>query len=373
MDCFTTIAGDPMAWVRKWKESHNKKVIGCMPMYIPEEIVAAADMLPITLPGRDARIVAANAYMHTSLCHPMRGNFESALSKDYDFLDGIVFADLCDQTKRLSNVWPIYQSRAFSFNLRLPKRLNTPMGTDFYAEELQRFRKALEKFSGQTIDDSKIRANIKLYNEVRELLSTLYKLRLENPASFAPSEVDNIVTAAMVMPKEELKQCLSIYMTGKKMKAEPGTRKPRLFVAGNPCEDMEPGLLDMIADVGGVIVDDNVYSGSMYLSGRVNETGKPLNALAAAFSGSMPCPTKHNPERSWADYLVNRAQQDRADGVILLLPKYCEVFAFDYPHVKQQLTAAGIPHLMLEVEHTGADARLKTRLEAFMEMLEEMK
>ena len=369
MNDFKSIAINPLKWVKEWKQSYGKKVIGCMPMHVPEEIIAASNMLPVALPGTDGRIVMANTYLATYICHPMKCNFESQLNKDYDVLDGVVFADLCDQTKRISNIWEIYGHPAFTFHMHLPKRVDTGLATEFFQEELERFRSALEKFSGKKIDNSKIQANIKIYNEVRKLLADLYKMRLQNPASFAASELDSIVTSAMVMPKDEFKNSLASYLANKKMVPESRTKKPRLFVAGNPCEDMEPGFLDMIDDIGGLIVDDYVYSGSMYLSGRVSETGDPIAALAKAYTDSSPCPTKHDVKRFWGDYLIARAKQDKADGIILILPKYCETYAFDYPDTKQKLAAAGIPHLMLEVGHTGADGRLKTRLEAFIEML----
>lgn len=368
MDNFSAVAANPLVAVRQWKEIHKKPVIGCMPMYIAEEIIAAADMLPVTLPGKDARVVKAGAYMHTYSCHALKGNFDAALNNEYDFLDGLVFADLCDQSKRLSNIWELYSPYAFSFHMRLPKRLDTPLAIEYYRDELGRFRSALETHFKRQISDAALRASIKLYNEVRELISSLYEMRKKAPESFAPAEIDGIVTAAMVMPKDEFKQSLTDYVSKKKPAEGAKAKGPRLFVVGNPCEDMEPGLLDMIAEVGGVIVDDYVYSGSMYLGPKVSETGDPVESLARAYIGSAPCPTKHSVE-SWADYLVGRAREDGVDGVVIVMPKYCEVYAFDYPDAKQKLTAAGIPHLMLEVEHAGADGRLKTRLEAFIEML----
>ncbi len=127
-------ASNPLAWVKKWKDSHHKKVIGCLPMYTPEEIVAAADMLPVTIPGRDAPIILANAYLHSNLCHPARGNFELALSGELKFMDGLVFPDICDQTKRLANVWRLYYRTGFFYSLWLPKRLDTPSAKEFYTQ-----------------------------------------------------------------------------------------------------------------------------------------------------------------------------------------------------------------------------------------------
>ena len=173
----------------------------------------------------------------------------------------------------------------------------------------------------------------------------------------------------MVMPKEEFGESLARYLKNKQITLVLQSQKARVLVCGNPCEDMEPKLLDMIVDVGGVIVDDYVYSGSMYLSRPVSEQGDSIDALAQAYFDSSPCPTKHTLNENWGDYLVSIAKRAKVDGVIVLLPKYCEIYAFDYPDTRGKLHQAGIPHIMLEVDHSGADARLQTRLEAFMETL----
>jgi benzoyl-CoA reductase subunit C len=366
---FSEVADDPLAWVKQWKEAHGGIVIGCLPMYAPEELIAAAGMLAIALPGTDKPIVLSNAYLHTNLCHPMRGNFELALGGELSFIDGLVFCDVCDQSRRLGSVWEIYHQLGFAFHLRLPKRLDTKEAKYFYKDELQRLRTSLEEFAGHRISDEDLRRSIAVYNHSRELLSKLYELRRKSPTSFQATEVDAIVTAAMVMPKEEFRQSLALYLDNKQITPVPQSQRAKVLVCGNPCEDMEPKLLDMIGDVGGVIVDDYVYPGSMYLSQPVSEQDAPIDALAQAYIDSSPCPTKHNLNKNWGDYVVNRAKQAKVDGVIVLLPKYCEIYAFDYPDAREKLRQAGIPHIMLEVAHSGADARLRTRVEAFMETL----
>jgi benzoyl-CoA reductase subunit C len=338
-------------------------------MYAPEELIAAAGAVAIALPGTDKPIILGNAYLHTNLCHPVRGKFELALGGELSFIDGLVFCDICDQSKRLGNLWEMYRPPSFSFHLRLPKRLDTKEAKHFYKYELRRLRASLEEFVGHKISDEDLKKSIAVYNHSRELLSRLYELRRKSPTSFQAKEIDAIVTAAMVMPKEEFGQSLALYLDNKQITTAPQSQKARVLVCGNPCEDMEPKLLDMIGDVGGVIVDDYVYSGSMYLSQPVAEQGDPIDALAQAYIDSSPCPSRHTINENWGDYVVSIAKRAKVDGVIVLLPKYCEIYAFDYPDTRGRLFQAGIPHIMLEVDHSGADARLQTRLEAFMETL----
>jgi benzoyl-CoA reductase subunit C len=366
---FSKVADNPLAWLKQWKENHGSIVIGCLPMYGPEELIAAAGAVAIALPGTDKPIILGNAYLHTNLCHPVRGRFELAIGGELSFIDGLVFCDICDQSKRLGNLWEIYHRSSFSFHLRLPKRLDTKEAKHFYKYELRRLRASLEEFVGHRISDEDLKKSIAVYNHSRELLSRLYELRRKSPTSFQATEIDAIVTAAMVMPKEEFGQSLALYLDNKQITTASQSQKARVLVCGNPCEDMEPKLLDMIGDVGGVIVDDYVYSGSMYLSQPVSEQGDPTDALVQAYFDSYPCPTKHNLDKNWGDYVVSVAKRVKVDGVIVLLPKYCEIYAFDYPDLRGKLHQAGIPHVMLEVDHSGADARLQTRLEAFIETL----
>ena len=52
--------------------------------------------------------------------------------------------------------------------------------------------------------------------------------------------------------------------------------------------------------------------------------------------------------------MSGRKQTDRASGaqgLIVLLAKFCEPHYFYYPRIKQRFESAGFPHLLLETEH----------------------
>jgi benzoyl-CoA reductase subunit C len=52
-----------------------------------------------------------------------------------------------------------------------------------------------------------------------------------------------------------------------------------------------------------------------------------------------------------------------------VVEKFCEPHAFDYALVMPALDQAGLPYLMLEMEQTPSLEALRTRLQAFVEML----
>ena len=63
-----------------------------------------------------------------------------------------------------------------------------------------------------------------------------------------------------------------------------------------------------------------------------------------------------------AEYKVN--------GVILFIYKYCDPFGFEVPAIKSYIESAGTPVLYLEDEYsTSSIGRVKTRIEAFLEMI----
>ena len=59
-------------------------------------------------------------------------------------------------------------------------------------------------------------------------------------------------------------------------------------------------------------------------------------------------------------------------GVISQNIKFCEVFAYDAPFLKSQLDVIQVPVIHLERDFTeNIDQQISTRLEAFVELLEQ--
>jgi len=95
-----------------------------------------------------------------------------------------------------------------------------------------------------------------------------------------------------------------------------------------------------------------------------------MASIARRYLQRPVCPAKHARVTRRADDLVRLATESRAQGVIFLFLKFCDPHAFDYPYLKDRLDEAGISSLLVELEeHTATSGQLRTRIEAFMEML----
>ncbi|HSJ52544.1 MAG TPA: 2-hydroxyacyl-CoA dehydratase family protein, partial [Anaerolineae bacterium] len=94
-----------------------------------------------------------------------------------------------------------------------------------------------------------------------------------------------------------------------------------------------------------------------------------LEALAGYYFRRPPCPSKIHPAHDPGRHLVDQARQAGANGVVFVLPKFCEPHAFDHALSLPALERAGLPHLVLEMEQVPSIEALRTRLQAFVEIL----
>ena len=144
--------------------------------------------------------------------------------------------------------------------------------------------------------------------------------------------------------------------------------RKRLVLSGGLCT--MPDIYDIVEGTGGAVVWDDFCTGSRYFEGNIEAGKDPVASIASRYLERVNCPAKHSGVLSRGEYLLEKVRQNRADGVIFLFLKFCDPHAFDYPYMKELLEKQGIPSLLFEIEdQISSEGQLKTRCEAFMEML----
>ena len=85
---------------------------------------------------------------------------------------------------------------------------------------------------------------------------------------------------------------------------------------------------------------------------------------------TIPCPTRVQKSVDWDSYLLNALDNSGAEGVIVVMAKFCEAHMFYYPELRKTLNTHNIPHLLIETEHEGMPVEaIRTRVEAMIERI----
>jgi bcr-type benzoyl-CoA reductase subunit C len=364
------IGNDPVAYVRNLKETSGKKVIGYMCSYAPEELIWAAGAHPVRLFGSNRNILLADGHLQTYCCSLARGVLEDALSGNLSWLDGMIFPHTCDTVQRLSDIWRLNVPSCFHLDVVLPVKLDTESAGTYLTDVLRLFRRDLEGALQVTITDADLKKSISLYNDIRSGLQRVYELKNGNPNIMSGRDIYTLIRAAMIMDREDYLKILKkvikeLEQSGGKTAKE---NKTRLVLSGGICS--HPDIYSVIEDSGGVVVGDDLCTGSRYFAGQIDTSTDPIAAIAGRYRQRVNCPAKHKDNTSRAEHLLQIVKGSDACGVIFLLLKFCDPHAYDYPYLQAALNQAGISSLLLEVEDQPlAHGQTQTRLEAFLETL----
>lgn len=367
---FQAVVEHPDEYARRLKEESGKKVIGYTCSYLPEEVILAADAHPLRLFGTKENIHLADSHLQSYCCSVVRGILEEALSRRVDLLDGMVFPHTCDSMQRLSDIWRLNIPFGFHLDVILPVKLDTLSAQHYMINVLKKFRTDLEEKLQVEISDEALVKAIATTNAIRQSIREIYELRSRNPQILAGADLWTLVRAAMIMDRERMAVLLFETVAELKAKAEtpPGHRLKRIILAGGICN--HPDIYPMIEQAGGAVVWDDFCTGARYFTELIYEGIDPLSRISERLLNRVVCPAKHSDLDSRARRLIQLVKEKNAQGVIFLLLKFCDPHAFDYPYLKKSLEEADIALLLVEIDDPlSAEGQLKTRFEAFLEML----
>jgi benzoyl-CoA reductase subunit C len=342
------------------------RAMGYLCSYVPEEMIHAAGFTPVRIRGNTSPLRHVDAHLQSFTCALCRSTLDQLLSGQLNSLAGVIFAHTCDAMQAQADLWRMNApGTQFVDVVMQPAHLATPSARTYLVAELTRLWERLCDVSGTFPEEDRLRASIALYDETRRRVRTLQDLRhrLSVPDFFA------VLDSAQTMPRETFNPLLARLLA--ELQDAPPQRRldpgPSLYLVGAVLD--EPRLLDLIQDLGAQVGGDDLCTGSRHFHGLVGTQDGPITALADYYLQRPPCPSKYHPAHQPGAYLLQQAREARADGVVFVVEKFCEPHAFDYALILPALDEAGIPYLMLEMEQTPSLEALRTRLQAFVEML----
>jgi bcr-type benzoyl-CoA reductase subunit C len=348
-----------------WKARYpGRRAFGYLCTYAPLEVLHAAGFTPVRLMQLSRPVALANAHLPSFACAPARAVTERMLCGELDFLDGVLFAHTCDTMQCAADIWRMARPGFKVIPFSLPTVLSHPDARRYLVTQLRQLAVVLESEFGLPVTEDALRASIAVYNEQRRLLSMLH----EHRGGFPVEQLWSLTVAGMLMPVEEHRALLQSSLRSVEGRSEAKATRPGVMLAGAVLDD--PLILRLIDELGGRVVGDDLCTGSRYFDTLVDETEEPLSALADRYLRRAPCPVKHSAGDARARRLLGSVHTTGARGVIFLVPKFCDPHAFDYVSLAEELDRAAVPHVLIETEGVAPSGQLRTRLQAFIEMLE---
>jgi len=344
---------------RQWKaEDPDRRVIGYMPVYIPEEIIHAAGMMPVGIVGGgdQLEVIHGDAYYQSYICRIPRSTIELGITKRLDFLDGMLFPSICDVIRNLSGMWKMLYPDVYVRYFDVPQNYDDDVGGTYYRQELNELREGLETVGGKSITDDAINASIAVYNERRRLVREVYDFRSQTPWRAPAVEVYLLMRAGLVIPVEEHIAMMQAYLDAAVAEDRPMRDNCRVVINGSFCEQPPLNLIKSIEMSGCYIVDDDYMLGNRWLLEDVDNSGDPLKSLADAYlHHSADTAAKYcTKKEEVGQFLLESVRKTKAEGVIFAAPSFCDPALLERPMLADRMTEHNIPHISFKyAENSG--------------------
>ncbi|MBA7601432.1 (R)-phenyllactyl-CoA dehydratase beta subunit [subsurface metagenome] len=359
---------------REWKEKGGK-VVGFTCTNTPEELLYAANLLPIRLVGDPYEEITLGGLYIEDITSPFVTSIVDLLAKGkYRHIDGFFLTHSSDSFVRLYyNLLAFPEIKPSHLHwLCVPHGRNQRM-FKFLVSELERVKKEIEDTYRTEISDDALIKAIKVYNENRQLLREVDNLRREDPPQITGQQAFQIIGSSFFMSKEKHTKLLQQFL--EEVKRQPKRHEGvRLYLSGSIQDNLQ--LVSLIEKLGAVVVSDDLCTGARYFADDVMPSPELslLENMAEYLMWKAPCP-RVSPTTYKVDYLAKTVQEARADGVIFYFLRWEDDHGWQYPDEKAKLDELGIPSILFEQQEyrLAAPEQLRTRIETFIETIKQRK
>jgi benzoyl-CoA reductase subunit C len=365
---FGEIIANRHEYAKEWKTRTGGKVLGYFCTYVPEEIIYAAGILPVRIIGSREPRTQTERHIANMYCPFCRDCLTQGLKGEYPYLDGIVMAHGCWHMRQAFASWSKHVQVEYSYYLSMPALIQSPLAKPFLVEELLRFKKSLEEWTGTQISDNTITHAIEGYNLNRRLLKQIYDLRKDANPPLSGAEALEMTLSSQLMDKGEHSRLLSEAMVRLQQWNESAGASVRLMLIGSENDDVD--YLRAIESSGCIIVTDDICTGSRYFWNECEPGADVLDAIAIRYIERPPCPQKDLPEHRRLPHILSMAKDFKVEGVVITLQKFCHNHQTDLPVLKSLFQKEGIPVLALEYAFAAPVEWLQLRIAAFVEMIQ---
>ncbi len=347
----------------------DKPFVGWLSGYTPEEVLHAAGLRPYKLTGNKNSIEQSHRYFPTTFSPHASNLLEFAVKGSYNFLEGVVIANYGVSIYRLYDTWSNLVQTPFIRLLDVPKN-NSEEAVNYYCKCIRNLVGELTAHFGQTVTDDHLSQAIKDYNETRNLFEQIYRMRRNNHNLISGGETVRLIQAATTASRTTVNAIISDLideLADSEQFVKNRTNRIPVMVTGDIFD--QPSLIDVIDELGGCVVCEDLEEGIHYCRKPVDLNCDPIESISRRYLNKYPTATTIGIERR-LDNLMNLIEEFGAKGVVYYTVKFNDSNLYEYPHLRKYLAKKGIPSLFLEVDNILSNMeQIKTRIQAFLEIL----
>ena len=358
-------------------QEEGKKVFGTFCVYVPDELIFAANAIATGLcGGSQFWVPGGEKVLPTNTCPLIKASVGARLDRTCPFFriaDMYIGETTCDGKKK---AWEILGEDVPVHVMDLPQ-MKREKDIKAWAEEIKELKKVIEEFTGNKVTAESLSESIKLINNKRKALSRLYECRKADKVPISgrdalvisqiafyddPARFTQMTNKLCDELEQRIKDGISVVKEGTK----------RILLTGTPLAVPNWKLHNIIETSGAVVVCEEMCTGTRYFENLVDETkttvDEQIDALANRYMGiNCSCFT---PNTGRIDDIIRLAKEYKVDGVIDVNLKFCSLYDVEGYTVERALKEAGIPVMGIETDYTDNDAeQLRTRIGAFIEMI----
>ncbi len=360
------------------EKDQGRKIIGSYCVFVPEEIVLAANATLVGLcSGADFAVEEVEKYLPRNTCALIKSAFGFKLGQVCPYLEGadmVVGENTCDGKKKAYETLGTLVDNLYVMDL---PQMKSDKGRELLRSEYDRFKIAVENLTGVVITCDSLKTAIQTVNAKRSALHRLYALRKADPAPI--SGLDALLANQVSFYDNPARFTDSLHKICDELEARIEEKKgvfrektPRILLSGCPMAVPNWKLPWIVETSGAVIVGEESCVGERGTRNLTDDSGDTVDALMDAVTDryfQVDCAI-FTPNADRLDHITQMAQAYNADGVIHYGLQFCQPYLMESIPVEKALEEKEIPCLRIETDYGMEDAgQLKTRVEAFIEQL----
>lgn len=356
----------------------GRKVIGAYCVFVPEELVLAANATLVGLcSGADFAMDQVEQYLPRNTCALIKSAFGFKLGAVCPYLEAadlVVGENTCDGKKKAYESLDGLIDNLYVMDL---PQVKSKQGRSLMKAEYVRFKEQLEQLTGVTITVEKLKESIAIVNAKRGALQRLAELRSADPAPI--SGLDALLANQIAFFDDPVRFTESLNKICDELEQRVAAKTgafpagtPRILISGCPMAVPNWKLPAIIESCGAVIVGEESCIGERGCRNVVACDADTMDELLDGIVDryfKVDCAV-FTPNNERVEHVDEMFQRSQADGVIHYGLQFCQPYLMEAMNVEKKLERKDIPVLRVETDYGTEDAgQLKTRVEAFVEQL----